>query len=547
MARRKNRFLALLLAVSATPAPNPVGAEVEPAVHERVAVQLVQVNFLATDRGGNPVLDLTAQDIEVLENGRRQRVAFLESYDAGSAGAARSPSPPGAPIGPSSPTTRPSPGRWIVLLLDAATSSPRTRVTSLAAIQEFLQKSLTPHDRAALVLFDGKVRLLQTFTQNHALLQQAASMAEGQLLHTGDDRTRALRSLIEGVESCRATPTTGCVQRSVNEYEDARLREAQDLLFALTTITRSLTPIPDIKTVVLFSDGFSRTPFSDGFDAVRATLGFPLAQQLTSYAGDKIDRALSDFAGAAAQARVSVFTIFPGGGAGRSAVSAERGITSTARNAEDVDVYRRSEQNFSAGLSELARRSGGHHTQGNDALAQLNRIWRLSGGLYTAGYYLTDVRPGRKPLDVRVRSLRKGVVIESRREIPPLDAHGDLRGTLTAQGDPCDGSDGRRAAAVRLSVDRRLLEFVGSKTLTASLSVYLSIVDADSGSQLYGDYRLLQIERSTKDTAPPEAEAIDPGLEMTLRVPCRALLVRAVVVDAQSGARGEFSADLPRP
>ena len=117
-------FLVLVAGAPALPAdPQPIQVDRE----ERVEVQLVQLNFLARDSRGRPVVDLDKDEIQITDNGEKQEVAILESYyGARAAAAARvaeaaqaSGETAPAPAGPGHPVDAAvSPGRWIVLFFD---------------------------------------------------------------------------------------------------------------------------------------------------------------------------------------------------------------------------------------------------------------------------------------------------------------------------------------------------------------------------------------------------------------------------------------------
>lgn len=476
--------------------------------------------------------DLRLEEIEILESGKVQKVAFLEPYYQRSSAKGASPLP-GAPARRASP----SPNRWVLLLLDAYTSSPRTRVRSLEAVRMFVEQELGPMDRAAIAIFDGKLDFLQTFTTDRVALIQATNVSDAKLEHAAEDRTRSISDLLEGMEACQSqgSQRANCAQRTSSEYENARMREARDFVYALTTLTRALAPVPDLKAVVFFSDGFSREPFSDAFDAARASLGVETAVRLSANSSGRLDRDLTELVAAAAASQVSFFTIYPGGGTGHSSVSAEHGtMPSERRNPENIDVYRRSEQNFGQGLAELARRTGGHFSQGNDVLKQLQAAWVLSGGLYTAGYYLSDVRASRSG-EVRVRCLRKGVVMETRREVPLPRLEGGVRADIHVSTEPC--ANARRPASIAVTIDPGSLSFLPDpKEPHADLSLYLSVVDPTTHVPLWEDYRYVRVGKSTVEV---------PRIEHTLRVPCRPLSVTAFVVDVSAGRRTELSADLP--
>lgn len=55
-------------------------APIDTGLQEHVTVQLVQINFIAVDRSGRPVLDLKPEEVEITDGREKQRVAFLQPY-----------------------------------------------------------------------------------------------------------------------------------------------------------------------------------------------------------------------------------------------------------------------------------------------------------------------------------------------------------------------------------------------------------------------------------------------------------------------------------
>ncbi|HKF57478.1 MAG TPA: hypothetical protein VKJ45_18615, partial [Blastocatellia bacterium] len=49
----------------------------------RITTQLVQLDVVVTDKNGRVVRGLTKDDFELLENGKKQEIKFLEFVDAG--------------------------------------------------------------------------------------------------------------------------------------------------------------------------------------------------------------------------------------------------------------------------------------------------------------------------------------------------------------------------------------------------------------------------------------------------------------------------------
>ena len=524
-----------------TDSPPPVKTSLE----ERVQVQLVQLNFTATDRKGRPVGDLTAADVDITEKGRSRRIAFLQPYYTGG-GAAVEPTtarPPDAPATASGPTV--SPGRWLVLVIDNYASTQPTKFRAVQAAQKFLAEGLAPGVRVAIVAFTGKIEVVQGFTTDVLKLKGALDRLSGTLDKAVEDRFGAIESLLDEMQACKSSSSPiSCAQHLSDAYQDEKGREADAFLVALTQLTNSLAPIPDLKAVVLVSEGFARTPSSDTMDVARVVLGLSTAMALNISGDDRVNASFDEMAKAAARARVSFFTINPGGGSRGSGTDARRGSPlGGTTDGDQIDVFRRSGENYQQGLVELARRTGGTATQNPNVVEALNNVVDLSAGLYTVGYYLADDDALFSTHDVKIRVKRKGVQVDTRREVPMTADPPSLLGDLTVAPDPCSDK-GRRIAVVRLHLDRSRLMFekVGKK-MASNFSVYLRVLAEGRSTPIYDDYRFLNITHTVEEMS--KGNIPDPVIEETLLVPCDALTVAVAATDTGSGAHAEFTAHVP--
>lgn len=111
-----------------------------------IDIRLVQVQVLATDRDGNPVSGLSANDFEIREDGERRRAEQLH-------------------------TARDVP-LVLGLAIDSSTSMEPIWPHLKYIAAHFVDRSLAPGDRAFLVDFDATVRLLQPLTGNKLLLSR---------------------------------------------------------------------------------------------------------------------------------------------------------------------------------------------------------------------------------------------------------------------------------------------------------------------------------------------------------------------------------------
>lgn len=111
-----------------------------------IDIRLVQLQVLATDRDGNPVSGLSADDFEIREDGERRRAEELH-------------------------TARDVP-LVLGLAIDSSTSMEPIWPELKYIAARFVDRTLAPGDRAFLVDFDATVRLLQPLTGNKSLLSR---------------------------------------------------------------------------------------------------------------------------------------------------------------------------------------------------------------------------------------------------------------------------------------------------------------------------------------------------------------------------------------
>lgn len=535
-------------AVDPKPAP-PADA----GLVERVTVQLVQLNFVAVDRKGNPVTDLRPDDLEVFEDGERQTVAFLQPYYSRDNVTDRPsekvppllpPEPePGTPVPAYEPVET---GRWLVLFFDLYTASQRTRLESIEAARTFLGSELNRGDRVAVVAFDGKLHVLQLFTTDRGKLSGALSRAMGMTEKAAEDRQSAISTLVDEMDDCKtngASTQSSCAQHIAEAYEDDRRREIDAFTKALDLLARSLAPIPETKAVVLFSEGFARNPAQDAMDVADAVFGPSGSRYLFARSGAEVRQKFDDLARSAAESKVSFFTINPGGASKLSAISAaNRGLVGGTSNLLQVDVYRRAELNAQQSLSELASRTGGIATQGADVLRELRRVDSVSEALYTVGYYPTMKALLDDDRKIRIRIRRKGVRAEFRRDLPRAVTRAPLGGELTVEPGRCE-DNGRRVLTVRLRVDRSSLTFERvRKNVSANFAIYVRLTEEGAAKPSFEDHRFFNVSNSGEEQA--SGNVVDPTFEQLLVAPCKPMTVEVTATDGGSGAERRFKADV---
>lgn len=124
----------------------------EVVLREELDVRLMQLQLVALDRSGNPIEGLDEEDFEVKENGRAVEIE------------------------------RVFPAPDISLLLGLSVDSSGSMISiweqTKAASQQFLEKVLSPKDRAFLVDFDVDLRLVSKATDDFDVLREGLASIE---------------------------------------------------------------------------------------------------------------------------------------------------------------------------------------------------------------------------------------------------------------------------------------------------------------------------------------------------------------------------------
>ncbi len=543
-------LLAVGAATSSPVAQNSEKTPVESGLTERVDVQLFQVNFLATDKKGRPVTDLEIDEIEVIDQRKPQRVAFLEPYYRPTgAVAVDTESPPELPaestsVGGTRHLPAPTPERWIMLVFDNYASRQGTRVQAVEAALRYVDEQLQHDDLISVVSFNGELNVLQGFTNDRYELEGALQETLAQADRAISDRYGELEYLMSAMETCKDNTTPyRCARKLSGGFEFERRREADTLTSALIHLLRSVAPIPEAKTMVLFSNGVARSSTADAVDAARVVLGEAEADRMIFGQDFKLERWRDKLVSAASEAKTSIFTINPGGNRSNHLISASRRAPlDEAVNRFQIDVFRRSDENYQATLGEFARRTGGVASQSPDVHKALTRVIESTAGMYTVGYYPAELNRF-SGHDIKIRIRRKGVKAIWPREVPRRRQRSTLLGELTVEPGACSEQD-RRLVKVTLRLDLSSLTFESvEKQLVNNFSIYLRFVDPERGKTLYHDYRFFNI---THDPQEATGDRVDPQIEELVTVPCLPMIVKAAAVDTVSGARLELDRPIPR-
>jgi VWFA-related protein len=354
----------------------------------KLGVTLVQIDAVVTDAKGKYVNDLKAEDFEIYEDGKKQKITNF-SYVLTQPDARNKPEPEknklidknALPI----PTARLRPEqvrRTIALVVDDLTISFESAHSVRLALKKFVDEQMQDTDLVAIVRTGAGMGALQQFTSDKRQLYAAIERVRMNLGGTGGISAFAPISATSeerfGDASQRNSRNTSDNSAS-SARREADIEQFREEIFsvgtlgALNFIIRGLRDLPGRKSVVLFSDGI--TLFKrDGEENLRVLQAM---QRLTDLAN---------------RASVVVYTI-DSRGLQTLGITAADDTTGLSANQIEERLQGRRDNFFDSqqGLNYLARQTGGFLVGNNNDLNRgVTRVLEDQKGYYLIGYVPDD-------------------------------------------------------------------------------------------------------------------------------------------------------------
>ena len=250
---------------------------------ESLAVRVVNVEVFATDKKGNPVHGLTAEDFELYEDGRRVEIShFFAASDEGSAPATKDSLLPVEPLplpGPqvSAPAVDRSKTPSIIAYIDNLNLRKGGRKRVLDDLGTFLESSVDQGSRVMIVVYDrGGLRpVLEPTTDKAQIAKTLDSIrqttAEGFRLDL--DRRSAMRDIRDTLN--RYVNINRLVQEEPCELAQVEMMEivgnfSRNVLShneiaasGMSTLIGALAGWPGLKSVIYVSDGLPQMAGTD--------------------------------------------------------------------------------------------------------------------------------------------------------------------------------------------------------------------------------------------------------------------------------------------
>lgn len=252
------RLATSVLAQQAQPSPTPPPVEQQRQQPEsedvvRITTNLVQVDAVVTDKDGKLVTDLKPDEVEISEDGRKQKITHF-SFNATTTEQPAKESKPADKNAPPVPPSQLRPEdvrRTIALVVDDLGLSFESTHFVRDALKKFVDRQMQPGDLVAIIRTSGGMGALQQFTSDKRQLYAAI------------DRVKWYASGRSGVSAFAPitppTPGDHGADMDATAEEFNQFREdvyAVGTLGAVNYVVRGLRDLPGRKSILLISDGF---------------------------------------------------------------------------------------------------------------------------------------------------------------------------------------------------------------------------------------------------------------------------------------------------
>ena len=270
--------LLLLLSVSGAAQAQPQPGAPE-TFGETIDVRVVNVDVWVTDRDGNPVTGLAADDFEVRENGRPVELSnffeFTDGLDASTrereASTFRDRRPRQSDLDRFIPAEPPPPEHRLSLMvyIDNNNLTPTDRNRLLPFLRNFLSVQLSPYDRAMLAVYDaGRFEVALPFTTEAWRVAEATGEVAGVIGSRDRIESQRLDILRELNRDDEVPPRYSAAMELIRDFAAMIRSEVDASIVNLENAIRTMAGLPGRKAILYISNGLPMRPAEDLFRAL---------------------------------------------------------------------------------------------------------------------------------------------------------------------------------------------------------------------------------------------------------------------------------------
>ena len=368
----------------------------------RITTNLVQVDAVVT-KDGKAVTNLTADDFEIYEDGRKQAITSFAFISNVPNSTAPKPDVKKADVVPFAQINQEDPHRTIAFVVDDLGLSHESISRVRGQLRKFIAEQAQPNDLIAIIRTGGEMGALQQFTNDKRILGRAVDLLRWN--HCSRVGISVFTPAGRGPFS-QSIPACG-------------YRSYGSTLNSLRFIVDSMGQLPGRKSLVLLSDSIPRESQDEyGRDPRALREGIsdddasPLTDSFTNYGGY-----LQKIAEKAIRSSVVIYSVDTQGLVSVDPTAADV-FQGNYRQAMEHMQNIRNERNRllfdrREGGELLARQTGGFQVRNSNSF-ELNRIVEDQSGYYLLGYRPTQETFNRSFHHIKAKVKRGGMTLRTR-------------------------------------------------------------------------------------------------------------------------------------
>lgn len=384
-----------------------------PVFAETVDVRVINLDVVVTDKKGNAIKGLKAEDFFVVENGREQKITNFYEVSDRQATVEGKPADEATPAAPPIQPREERPEhlrRRIVIFVDNLSLAPFNRNRVFGQMKEFVRTSLRPGDEAMIATWNRSMKVRVPFTSDRTQIEQALDAIEGEsaygLQHMSERRD--VESRIRDAQSY--TDAVGYARGYAQSVE----HDLRQTASAVNGLISTLAGVEGKKIMLLTSEGFPMQPGREMFHYIDE---MKRQKREWAHAGSSLLEGMSfdsttviqSIARAANANGITLYALHAGGLMGYNEGSAEHAAPIP------VAVEQAALSNSTDSLTLLAQMTGGQATVGtNNFKSAFERIAQDLASYYSIGYRSATERVDRQR-SVEVRARNRGYVVRARK------------------------------------------------------------------------------------------------------------------------------------
>jgi VWFA-related protein len=381
-------FLWLTVPVFAqTPSPTPPDkSKTEDNEIIRISSDLVLVDALVLDKDGQQITNLSAEDFEVLQDGKPQKIINFGYVNPGNATIQKNETTKSKTDKKSIPlppvSVRSNSGRVITFVIDDGNclATQLGTYTARDAMKKFISEQMLPNDKVAIYRTRGGSSLLQLYTSNKEVLSRIVDKVNwfpsacGSAFEASKDDSTFKAQRGGGSLGKDTFESDGDAQFRKDNANSERDKQIIGTIGVLNFVVERLKNLPQRKIVFFLSEGIQ------------------ISNNSQMISGSRAMDALREVSDKASRSSVVIYTMSNKGVTIPGMLSAEDqvnpGITGGTGNGDQIKQDRdEEERSLNDGMSYLAYTTGGKFISNQNFLdTGIKEVLSKETGYYLIGY-----------------------------------------------------------------------------------------------------------------------------------------------------------------